>query len=79
MDISVITAAVDSVRHFLDDFIFVNANESVCLNYILSFELLSQKLGIPLNHDKSCLPSTCQIVYGIEVDTLKLELRLPAN
>ena len=31
MDIS-ITAAVDSVTHLLDDIIFVNANESVCLN-----------------------------------------------
>ena len=71
--------AVDSVTHLLDDFIFVSAHQSVCRNYLLSFEQLSQQLGIPLNQDKRCLPSTCQIVYGIEVDTLKLELRLPVE
>ena len=71
--------AVDSVTHLLDDFIFVSENESVCHTYLQSFEQLSLHLGIPLNQEKTCLPSTCQTVYGIEVDTLKLELRLPAD
>ena len=71
---------VDSVTHLLGDFIFVNANDSVCRNYLQSFEQLSQPPGVPLNQDKRGLP--CQIVYCnncIEVATLQLELRLPTD
>ena len=49
------------------------------MDSLLSFELLSQLLEIPLNKDKRCLPSTCQIVYNIEVDTNKMELLLIAD
>ena len=68
------------VAHLLDDYIFVGPpRNSVCMDSLLSFELLSQHLGIPLNNDKRCLPSTCRIVYGIEVDTDKMKLRLPVD
>ena len=57
---------VSKVTHLLDDFIFFGpCNESTCLTSLLSFEKLSHDIGIPLNHGKRCLPSTCQIVYGI--------------
>ena len=71
---------VAGVNHLLDDLIFVDpAASSVCLHSLQSFELLSQLLGVPLNNDKRCLPSTCPTVYGIKVDTAKKELRLPAK
>ena len=71
---------VSKVTHLLDDFIFFGpCNESTCLTSLLSFEKLSQDIGIPLNHGKRCLPSTCQIVYGIEIDTAVMELRLPED
>ena len=34
---------------------------------------------IPLNETKRCLPATCQIVYGIEIDTNAMQLRLPRD
>ena len=69
---------VSKVTHLLDDFIFFGpCNESTCLTSLLSFEKLSHDIGIPLNHGKRCLPSTCQIVYGIEIDAAVMELRLP--
>ena len=46
---------------------------------ILTFERLSQDIGIPLNKDKRCLPYTCQIVYGIETDTTTMQPRLPED
>ena len=49
------------------------------LNSLLSFENLAQDIGIPLNEGKRCPPSTCQIVYGIEIDTTTMQLRLPAE
>ena len=56
-----------------------SANDSSCLNSLLSFENLAQDIGIPLNEGKRCPPSTCQIVYGIEIDTTTMQLRLPAD
>ena len=66
--------------HFLDDYIFFGpANESTCLHSLLSFERLADDIGIPLNTGKRRPPSTCQVVYGIEIDTTAMELRLPAD
>ena len=71
---------VSQVTHFLDDFNFVGpANEPTCLNSLLSFESLSATLGIPLNEGKRCLPSTCQVIYGIEIDTTIMQVRLPTE
>ena len=71
---------VTKVTHLLDDFIFVGpANEVTCLDSLLAFETLSQDIGIPLNQDKRCLPHTCQLVYGIEIDTVTMHLRLPED
>ena len=68
------------VTHLLDDYIFFGpANDSTCLHSLLSFERLADDIGMPLNTGKRCPPSTCQVVYGIEIDTNAMELRLPAN
>ena len=72
--------SVVNVTHLLDDFIFVGShNEPTCLNSLLSFKSLAQELCIPLNVSKRCLPATCQIVYGIEIDTNAMQLRLPQD
>ena len=68
------------VTHLLDDYIFFGlANESICLHSLLSFERLADDIGIPLKTGKICPPSTCQVVYGIEIDTTAMELRLPSD
>ena len=54
-------------------------DESTCLHSLLSFERLADDIGIPLNTGKRRPPSTCQVVYGIEIDTTTMELRLPAD
>ena len=71
---------VVSVTHLLDDFIFVRSyNEPTFQNSLLSFDCLAQEMYIPLNETKRCLPTTCQIVYGIEIDTNAMQLRLPQD
>ena len=71
---------VVNVTHLLDDFSFVDSyNEPTCLNSLFSFESLAQEMCIPLNETKRCLRATCQIVYGIEIDTNAMQLRLPQD
>ena len=68
------------ITHYFDDYIFAgSSDDSSCLTSLLSFENLAQDIGIPLNEGKRCPPSTCQIVYGIEIDTTTMQLRLPAD
>ena len=65
--------------HYLDDFIMVEgdlvaaeeARELLCSTF--------EKLGLPLEPSKLEGPSTCLTFLGIEVDTLNLQLRLPAD
>ena len=71
---------VEFVTHLLDDFIFLGTPESdECLNALAAFEALAALLGIPLSIEKRCLPDNCQIVYGLELDTEKMEIRLPTD
>lgn len=65
------------VTHLLDDSIVVGSpNEPTCLNSLLAFESLALEIGIPLNEGKRCHPVTCQIVYGIEIDTTTMQVRV---
>ena len=40
---------------------------------------LAEWLSIPIKHSKTVLPSTCVVVHGIEIDTVKMEARLPQD
>lgn len=64
---------VSYVAHYLDDFITLGAPESdECPNI-----QVCQELGIPLAPHKTVGPTTCLIFLGIEIDTMRMELRLP--
>ena len=43
------------------------------------FHHVCERLGIPLAADKCEGPSTCLTFLGIEIDTVEMELRLPAE
>jgi hypothetical protein len=71
---------IHSVSHILDDFIFLgNPNSDSCFKSLEMFERLMIELNIPLNKEKTVLPSTCVIVHGLEVDTVEMVLRLPED
>ena len=71
---------VTYLDHFLDDFVTVGAPGSPeCTDKLLRLVETCTILNIPLAITKSEGPTTCLIFLGIEVDTMKLELRLPAK
>ncbi|KAM4694411.1 uncharacterized protein O3C94_004897 [Discoglossus pictus] len=75
-----IKTGLHSVVHYLDDFLFVGPADSAdCLRLMQGFKDLAEEFGIPLAVDKSEGP--CQVLsfLGIEVDTMRMECRLPLD
>ncbi len=71
---------IQGVTHILDDFIFVGPPQSpVTSNNLQSFLDLCFECNIPIKESKTVLPSTCIIAHGIEVDSVKMEARLPQD
>ena len=71
---------VDFLRHYLDDFLTMGPPASpVCYNNLQACIQLCSKLGLPLHPDKLEGPSTCLSILGIELDTIRLQARLPTD
>jgi len=68
------------VSHIIDDFLFVEPpNSDKCLLDLNCFSSLCSRLGVSLKPEKTILPTTTIIIYGIEFDSIKLECRLPVE
>lgn len=66
------------VSHMIDDFFFIGPPASKSrFHHLNTFITLCDRIGLPLNPDKICLPNTNIIIYGIEVDSIAIECRLP--
>lgn len=66
------------LNYFLDDYITVSPpNSPVCLNNLDVLMDSCTQLGLPIALDKHEGPSTCLTFLGIELDSIKLEIRLP--
>ena len=65
--------------HYLDDFILVEKSPIAAYEARQILTSSFKDLGIPLEPSKLEGPSTCLTFLGIEVDTVSLQLRLPAN
>ena len=71
---------VDFLRHYLDDFLTLGPPaSSVCRHNLQACILLCSRLGLPLHPDKLEGPSTCLSILGIELDSVALQARLPAD
>jgi hypothetical protein len=71
---------VPSMTHIVDDFMFFGPhNSSTCQESLQSFLTLAKLLNIPIKQSKTCPPSTLAQLHGIEVDTVKMEARLPQD
>jgi hypothetical protein len=69
---------VGSLEHYLDDFHTLGPpNSVICQQNLDTCVQLCKEWGIPLHPDKLEGPSTCITVLGIEIDTVKLQARLP--
>ena len=65
--------------HYLDDFLFLGPpNHPMCGSALSLAQSTCTDLGFPIALDKVEGPVTSLTFLGIEIDTIKLELRLPA-
>ena len=73
-------SGVSYLRHYLDDFITAGKplSEECQANLDLLIALCNI-LGFPMASNKREGPTTCLTFLGIEIDTIKFELRLPAE
>ena len=66
------------VVHVLDDFLFVGAAATQqCDRALQSFIKLCSDMNIPIKHSKTVNPCTVITFLGIELDSVKMESRLP--
>ena len=71
---------IAGMSHILDDFIFIGPPDSNLCDYGLQcFMTLAEDINIPVKHAKTVFPCNCCAVHGVEIDTVKFELRLPAD
>ena len=71
---------IDFLQHYLDDFHTLGPpNSPVCQRNLDTCIRSFDEWGIPLHPDKFEGPSTCLTVLGIELDTIKLQARLPQD
>ena len=71
---------VDFLCHYLDDFLTLGPPaSSVCRRNLQACIWLCSRLGLPLHPDKLEGPSTCLSILGIELDSVTLQARLPAD
>ena len=70
--------SVKNVSHILDDFLFVGHSDSrECHVSLSKFISLCNDLGVPIKHSKTVPPATTIIAHGFEIDSKKMEFRLP--
>ena len=67
-----------AMSHILDDYFFIGPEGSKsCINDLNAFIALCDRIGVPLKEEKTHLPFCVITIYGIEVDLLQMESRLP--
>ena len=69
-----------AVALVLDDFLFIGApGTAQCTHALDSFMTLCADINIPIKHSKTVHPTTVICFLEIELDTIKMESRLPLN
>ena len=64
--------------HYIDDFLNVGAPHSdECLQNTLIMQSVCEHAGLPMEPSKSVGPDTSLVFLGIEIDSVRGELRLP--
>ena len=65
------------MSHMLDDFFFIGPKQSVSFRDLQKFMHIGSEAGIPIKQEKTVPPMTTITIYGIEVDSIALQCRLP--
>ena len=70
---------IPGILHLLDDFLLVSKTSSDCASNLSKFLGVCDELGVPMAPEKTVGPSTVLSFAGIELDTFKMEARLPQD
>lgn len=70
---------IGAILHLLDDFLLVAPSAELCQKQLKLFLSLCEYLGIPMAPEKTCGPATTMSFAGIELDSVRLEARLPLD
>ena len=71
---------ISPLVHYLDDFLTMGpADSTICHDNFSTIQRFCQELGIPLASDKLVGPSHSLTFLGIELDTVRMEARLPED
>ncbi|KAK6168530.1 hypothetical protein SNE40_021042 [Patella caerulea] len=74
----VVESGLQSVDHYLDDFLFAGpSNLSDCQTLMSYFADICKSLGVPLAQEKTVGPTTHLTFLGLEIDTSTLEVKIP--
>ena len=66
--------------HYLDDWLFISPQgQGYCMHVLTRFLALCRFLGIPVADEKTVLPCTCLTFLGLQIDTVKQEVQVPAD
>jgi len=69
-----------NVSHIIDDFCFVGPSDSnLCKSSLENFLTVCRHIQIPIKYEKTVTPTTKLIIYGIEVDSENMIIRLPQD
>jgi hypothetical protein len=71
--------ALRAIIHYVDDFLFVAPTEELARALRDAALALCSMLGLPMAADKTEGPAQCLTFLGIELDTVAMEARLPAD
>lgn len=68
------------MSHILNDFFFTGpAGSNNCKKDLTNFLFLCKRIGIPIKMSKTQPPTTKITIYGIEIDSVEMEARLPPD
>lgn len=68
------------MSHLLDDALFVSSAGSTVCGEAMSFYLdLCKDINLPVKTSKTVWPCTTMVAHGLEVDSIRMEVRLPID
>jgi hypothetical protein len=70
---------IPNIVHVLDDFLILDRNGRGCGHKLKHFTDMCATIGIPIAPDKTHAPDTTMTFLGYELDTRKMEVRLPTE
>ena len=66
-----------NIAHVLDDFLFLESTEIACQGSLDSFMKLCEDINIPMAPEKTQGPAQVLTFLGIELDTVRMQAKLP--